>query len=211
VLDIREVGVILNNYTKQINSNITQRKQIDDSFIGAFESVLLKAKNDFLKWRESNYIEFFRNLKIERDGDISKINNKILQPKKWHGVNLSLNDNESFSLKKKTYDLNFSLYKFVNSLIKLFLNQGNFFDKETKELQGFLIKSLSVIKINAFQIFRNKKKNAYENEILIADKIINFTDDILSDLRNDPILHSGRKFDLSRFALTVKKLENCLI
>ncbi|MFK5880118.1 MAG: hypothetical protein QM478_11575 [Flavobacteriaceae bacterium] len=211
VREIRELGIILNNYTKQVNANILHRKQIDESFISAFEIIVSRAKDHFFKWRESNYSAFFEDLKVEREGDISKINERYLSPRKWHVLNLSLNSDDIFNINSITNQLGISHGKFINSIIKLFLNQGNFFDKETKQLQGFFIKSLSVIKVNAFQILRNKKKNAFENEKLIAEKIINFTDIILNELKNDPVLYSGRKFDEARFNLTLNKFEDCLI
>lgn len=210
VQEIREVGIILNNYTKQVNANIIHRKQIDGSFIDAFETIVIRAKDYFFKWRQSNYLEFFKDLKVEREGDLSKINEKKLVPRRWHYLNLSLNVEELLFINSRTNKLGISHGKFINSIIKLFLNQGNFFDKETKQLQGFFIKSLSVIKVNAFQIYRNKKNNAFENEKIIAHKIIEFTDIILNELKNDPVLYSGRKFDENRFNLTVDRFGECL-
>ena len=92
--------------------------------------------------------------------------------------------------------------------IHFFLFYRNFFDKETKSLQGFLNKSLCLIKINAHQILRDKKKNAYQNEKDIALKIIEHTDTLLDKLKNDPILHAGRMFDDLRLQTTLNKLVN---
>jgi len=195
IYELKELGKVWNIQTKQINANIENRAVLDRGMIKDILYFVDAAVSKYNMVRHYSSAMLHENITYKKSLNLKKQNDKKLKFRRWVKPRFSIDLTSYEIIEQLAKSNNTSINKYINERIMILQNQSCFEKYRVVGHCRSILNLLSNIKSNAAQIWRNKKKNARANEVVLAKELNNFLSDIIEDFSVDPLLFSGRKFN----------------